>query len=68
MKSSEAKCFLHADAISLLQPFMGPRYPPGGPRPGVRLPQMGSDFNGVSNHDKHWQIPNPVDFFGILKK
>lgn len=30
------------------QPFMGPRYPPGGPRPGVRLPQMGNDFNGVS--------------------
>ena len=33
---------------------MGPRYPgpggPGGPRggPGVRLPQMGNDFNGVS--------------------
>ncbi len=22
----------------------GPRYPPGGPRPGVRLPQMGNDF------------------------
>lgn len=30
---------------------MGPRYPPGGPRPGVRLPQMGSDFNGVSPFD-----------------
>ena len=25
----------------------GPRYPPG-PRPGVRMPQMGGDFNGVS--------------------
>lgn len=31
------------------QPFMGPgpRYP-AGPRPGVRMPQIGSDFNGVS--------------------
>lgn len=30
------------------QPFMGPRYP-GGPRPGVRMPpQMGNDFNGVT--------------------
>lgn len=28
------------------QPFMGPRYP-AGPRPGVRMPQIGSDFNGV---------------------
>lgn len=27
---------------------MGPRYPTG-PRPGVRMPQMGGDFNGVSN-------------------
>ncbi|XP_066582641.1 single-stranded DNA-binding protein 3 isoform X5 [Prorops nasuta] len=26
-------------------PFMGPRYP-AGPRPGVRMPQMGNDFNG----------------------
>lgn len=26
---------------------MGPRYP-AGPRPGVRMPQMGNDFNGVS--------------------
>ena len=25
---------------------MGPRYP-AGPRPGVRMPQMGNDFNGV---------------------
>lgn len=31
--------------FDLLQ-FMGPRYPPG-PRPGVRMPQMGNDFNGV---------------------
>jgi len=29
------------------QPFMGPRYP-GGPRPGVRMPQMGPEFGGVS--------------------
>lgn len=27
------------------QSFMGPRYP-GGPRPGVRIPQMPNDFNG----------------------
>jgi hypothetical protein len=27
--------------------FMGPRYP-AGPRPNVRMPQMGNDFNGVS--------------------
>lgn len=26
---------------------MGPRYP-GGPRPGVRMPQMGPEFGGVS--------------------
>lgn len=26
---------------------MGARYP-GGPRPGVRMPQIGSDFSGVS--------------------
>lgn len=26
---------------------MGPRYP-AGPRPGVRMPQMGNDFNGVN--------------------
>lgn len=31
----------------LLLQFMGPRYP-SGPRPGVRMPQMGNDFNGVS--------------------
>lgn len=31
----------------LLLQFMGPRYP-AGPRPGVRMPQMGNDFNGVS--------------------
>ena len=37
--------FLHDVAE---QPFMGgPRYP-GGPRPGVRMPQMGPDFGGVS--------------------
>lgn len=33
--------------ISDLLQFMGPRYP-AGPRPGVRMPQMGNDFNGVS--------------------
>ena len=26
---------------------MGPRYP-GAPRAGVRMPQMGNEFNGVS--------------------
>lgn len=34
--------------IRFLLQFMGPRYP-AGPRPGVRMPQMGNDFNGVSN-------------------
>ena len=29
---------------------MGPRYP-GGPRPGVRMPQMGPEFGGVSYDD-----------------
>lgn len=33
--------------ICFLLQFMGPRYP-AGPRPGVRMPQMGNDFNGVS--------------------
>lgn len=33
--------------IMTSQPFMGPRYP-AGPRPSVRMPQIGSDFNGVS--------------------
>uniref|UniRef100_T1JI88 Uncharacterized protein n=1 Tax=Strigamia maritima TaxID=126957 RepID=T1JI88_STRMM len=28
------------------QPFMSPRYP-GGPRPGVRMPQMANDFNAT---------------------
>jgi len=32
-----------------LQPFMGPRYP-AGPRPGVRMPQIGNEFNGVSKN------------------
>nr|CAH7763532.1 unnamed protein product [Callosobruchus chinensis] len=27
------------------QPCIGPRYP-AAPRPGVRMPQIGSDFNG----------------------
>ncbi|CAL8137274.1 unnamed protein product [Orchesella dallaii] len=40
------------------QPFMGPRYPPGGPRPGVRLPQMGSDFNGPPGQP---MMPGPMD-------
>lgn len=32
----------------MFQPFMGPRYP-AGPRPGVRMPQLGNEFNGVSS-------------------
>ncbi|XP_021960894.1 single-stranded DNA-binding protein 3 isoform X3 [Folsomia candida] len=40
------------------QPFMGPRYPPGGPRPGVRLPQMGNDFNGPQGQP---MMPGPMD-------
>lgn len=31
---------------------MGPRYP-AGPRPGVRMPQIGNEFNGVS---RNWQF------------
>ncbi|VVC41044.1 Hypothetical protein CINCED_3A009676 [Cinara cedri] len=31
------------------QPFMGgPRYPGGGPRPGIRMSQLGNDFNSPS--------------------
>ncbi|XP_059488423.1 single-stranded DNA-binding protein 3 isoform X6 [Neocloeon triangulifer] len=30
------------------QPFMGPRYGGPGPRPNVRMPQIGNEFNGVS--------------------
>lgn len=29
---------------------MGPRYP-GGPRPGIRMSQLGNDFNSVSVHN-----------------
>ncbi|XP_059488428.1 single-stranded DNA-binding protein 3 isoform X11 [Neocloeon triangulifer] len=29
-------------------PFMGPRYGGPGPRPNVRMPQIGNEFNGVS--------------------
>ena len=36
-----------ANIVFLLQFLAGPRYP-AGPRPGVRMPQMGNDFNGVS--------------------
>nr|CAD7453740.1 unnamed protein product [Timema tahoe] len=39
------------------QPFMGPRYP-AGPRPGVRMPQMGSDFDGPSGQS---MMPNSMD-------
>lgn len=34
--------------VLLLQFMGGPRYP-AGPRPGVRMPQMGNDFNGVGS-------------------
>ncbi|XP_053982845.1 single-stranded DNA-binding protein 3 [Hylaeus volcanicus] len=37
--------------------FMGPRYPPG-PRPGVRMPQMGNDFNGPPGQP---MMPNSMD-------
>jgi hypothetical protein len=36
---------------------MGPRYP-AGPRPGVRMPQIGSDFNGPPGQP---MIPNNMD-------
>ncbi|XP_025410181.1 single-stranded DNA-binding protein 3-like isoform X2 [Sipha flava] len=36
----------HGQMISN-QPFMGPRYP-GGPRPGIRMSQLGNDFNSPS--------------------
>merc|ERR1719341_1800194 len=39
------------------QPFMSPRYP-GGPRPGVRMPQMPSDFNGPPGQPI---MPNSMD-------
>ncbi|XP_065199798.1 single-stranded DNA-binding protein 3-like isoform X1 [Planococcus citri] len=44
-------------------PFMGgPRYPPG-PRPGVRMPQMGGDFNGRNSLQPPGQpmMPNTMD-------
>ncbi|KAK2726617.1 single-stranded DNA-binding protein 3-like isoform X2 [Artemia franciscana] len=36
--------------------FMNPRYP-GGPRPGVRMPQLGPDFNGPGQQ----MMPNTLD-------
>lgn len=44
-------CFLFYNHFScMLQPFMGPRYPgPRGPG-GVRMPNMGSEFNGVRTY------------------
>ncbi|XP_042225172.1 single-stranded DNA-binding protein 3-like isoform X8 [Homarus americanus] len=38
-------------------PFMSPRYP-GGPRPGVRMPQMHNDFNGPPGQPI---MPNSMD-------
>ncbi|CAG9759263.1 unnamed protein product [Ceutorhynchus assimilis] len=43
--------------IMTSQPFMNPRYP-AGPRPGVRMPQMGSDFNGPPGQPL---MPNNMD-------
>ncbi|CAH1964419.1 unnamed protein product [Acanthoscelides obtectus] len=43
--------------IMTQQPFMGPRYP-AGPRPGVRMPQIGSDFNGPPGQPL---MPNNMD-------
>ncbi|KAK2577618.1 hypothetical protein KPH14_000759, partial [Odynerus spinipes] len=37
---------------------MGPRYPAAGPRPGVRMPQMGNDFNGPPGQP---MMPNSMD-------
>lgn len=50
----------------LLQ-FMGPRYP-AGPRPGVRMPQMGNDFNGVSIWEFIIHIWLMFDIFVIIEK
>ncbi|XP_046986775.1 single-stranded DNA-binding protein 3 isoform X6 [Schistocerca americana] len=38
-------------------PFMGPRYP-AGPRPGVRMPQLGNEFNGPPGQP---MLPNSMD-------
>lgn len=38
---------------------MGPRYP-AGPRPGVRMPQMGNEFNGVSSLFRHRNLANKL--------
>ncbi|XP_039299190.1 single-stranded DNA-binding protein 3 isoform X4 [Nilaparvata lugens] len=38
-------------------PFMGPRYP-AGPRPGVRMPQLGNDFSGPPGQP---MMPNTMD-------
>ncbi|XP_060537443.1 single-stranded DNA-binding protein 3 isoform X4 [Cylas formicarius] len=43
--------------IMTSQPFMNPRYP-AGPRPGVRMPQIGSDFNGPPGQPL---MPNNMD-------
>nr|CAD7570511.1 unnamed protein product [Timema californicum] len=39
------------------QPFMGPRYP-AGPRPGVRMPQIGNEFNGPPSQP---MMPSSMD-------
>lgn len=42
-------------------PFMSPRYP-GGPRPGVRMPQMGNDFNAAPGSvPGQPMMPNSMD-------
>ena len=41
--------FIYSNYFYVLQ-FMGPRFP-GGPRPNVRMAQMGGDFSGVSQHN-----------------
>uniref|UniRef100_A0A1B6K1G5 Uncharacterized protein n=1 Tax=Homalodisca liturata TaxID=320908 RepID=A0A1B6K1G5_9HEMI len=38
-------------------PFLGPRYP-SGPRPGVRMPQLGNEFNGPPGQA---MMPNSMD-------
>ncbi|XP_075219632.1 sequence-specific single-stranded DNA-binding protein isoform X8 [Lycorma delicatula] len=62
--SSEAKAFHDYGFVNsgygvngISHPFMGPRYP-AGPRPGVRMPQLGSEFNGPPGQP---MMPNTMD-------
>ncbi|XP_015124891.1 single-stranded DNA-binding protein 3 isoform X5 [Diachasma alloeum] len=61
--SSEAKAFHDYGFVNSgygvngITHFMGPRYP-SGPRPTVRMPQMGNDFNGPPGQT---MMPNSMD-------